>query len=103
MARPRKPSDDRASSAFRVGLTGAQRQQLEATAAEAGMSITQLVRTSVLKYKAPSAPVVRDAVNELHRLGVNLNQLMRHANATGELGPERLAYLDEVLKAVFLR
>jgi hypothetical protein len=100
MVRPHKPADDRASSAFRVRLTADERRQLDAKASSAGISITQLVRAAVLRYKAPSPPIVREAVDELHRLGVNLNQLMRHANTTGELGPERLAQLDQVLKAI---
>jgi hypothetical protein len=40
---------------------------------------------------------LRDAINSV---GNNLNQLMRHGNSTGELGHERLAEVDDVLRAL---
>jgi hypothetical protein len=45
----------------------------------------------------PEAKAIGD---ELRAVGINLNQLQRHANTTGELGPERLAEVDEVLRAI---
>jgi len=47
----------------------------------------------VLRYRLPSPPVTREAVNELRAIGVNLNQIARHANATGALRGD----LDETL------
>jgi hypothetical protein len=43
----------------------------------------------------PEVKALRDAINAV---GNNLNQLMRHGNSTGELGPERLADVDDVLR-----
>ena len=34
-----------------------------------------------LGYRLPSRPIVREAMSELHRVGVNLSQIARHANA----------------------
>jgi hypothetical protein len=38
-----------------------------------------------LGYRLPSRPIVREAMSELHRVGVNLSQIARHANATGDM------------------
>jgi len=100
VARPQKHPDERASEAFRVRLTAAEREQLDATADAAGVTVTQLVRAAVLGYRLPSPPVMREAMNELHRIGSNLNQLARHANATGALRGDLDATLAEVRRAI---
>jgi Mobilization protein NikA len=96
MARPKKTYDDRASSAFRVRLTAAERARLDAKAAAAGVTLSRLIRAAALGYRLPAPPIVREAMNELNRVGGNLNQIARHANATGEL---RIG-LDEALEEV---
>jgi hypothetical protein len=100
MARPKKTYDDRASSAFRVRLTAAERARLDAKAVEAGCTLSRLIRAAVLGYRLPSPPISREAMNELHRVGGNLNQIARHANATGELRDDLDAALAEVMRAV---
>jgi Mobilization protein NikA len=100
VARPKKTYDDRASSAFRVRLTAAERARLDAKAAEAGCTLSRLIRAAVLGYRLPSPPIVREAMNELHRVGGNLNQIARHANATGELADDLDEALAEVMRAV---
>jgi Mobilization protein NikA len=85
MARPQKSPDDRATAAFRVRLTAAERAQLDTKAAAAGCTLSRLARAALLRYRLPPAPVTRDAVNELNRIGINLNQIARHLNSTGEL------------------
>ena len=85
MARPKKTYDDRASSAFRVRLMAAERARpRHIKAAEAGVTLSRLIRAAVLGYRLPSPPIVREAMNELHRVGGNLNQIaamrMRPAN-----------------------
>lgn len=100
MARPKKTYDDRASSAFRVRLTAAERARLDAKAVEAGCTLSRLIRAAVLGYRLPSPPIVRAAMNELTRVGGNLNQIARHANATGELRADLDAVLEEVIWAM---
>jgi hypothetical protein len=60
--------------AFRVRLTAAERTLLDEKAAS-GVNLSQLIRSAVLGYRLPSPPIVREAMSELHRVGVNLNQL----------------------------
>lgn len=100
VARPKKTYDDRASSAFRVRLTAAERARLDAKAAAAGCSLSRLIRAAALGYRLPSPPIVREAMNELHRVGGNLNQIARHANATGERADDLDETLAEVMRAV---
>jgi hypothetical protein len=77
VARPQKHPDDRASAAFRIRLTSAERALLDEKAAAAGVTLSQLIRSAVLGHQLPSPPIVREAMSELHRVGVNLNQLTR--------------------------
>ena len=77
MARPQKHPDDRASAGFRIRLTSAERALLDEKAAAAGVTLSQLIRSAVLGHQLPSPPIVREAMSELHRVGVNLNQLTR--------------------------
>ena len=100
VARPPKSPDDRASEAFRIRLTAAEREQLDAQAAAAGVTLSQLIRAAVLGYRLPSPPVTREAVNELRAIGVNLNQIARHANATGALRGDLDETLAEVRQAI---
>jgi hypothetical protein len=100
VARPEKNPDDRASAAFRVRLTAAEREQLDAKAVAAGVTLSKLIRTAVLSYRLPSPPVTREAVNELNRIGGNLNQIARHANATGALRDDLDATLAELVRAI---
>lgn len=64
------------------------------------MNISQLVRAAVLRYRPPPPPIVREALDELRRVGVNLNQLMHFAHATGELGPDAQAAVTAAMQAV---
>ena len=85
---------------FAFRLTAAEREQLDAQAAAAGVTLSQLIRTAVLQYRLPSPPVMREAVNELRAIGVNLNQIARHANATGALRGDLDETLAEVRQAI---
>jgi hypothetical protein len=77
VARSQKHPGDRASAAFRIRLTSAERALLDEKAAAAGVTLSQLIRSAVLGHQLPSPPIVREAMSELHRVGVNLNQLTR--------------------------
>jgi hypothetical protein len=101
VARPQKHPDDRASAAFRIRLTSDERTLLDEKAAAAGVTLSQLIRSAVLGYRLPSPPIVREAMSELHRVGVNLNQLTRLANTTGDMPAlAELRAIRGVLEAV---
>jgi mobilization protein NikA len=100
MARPQKPPDDRASAAFRIRLTAAARELLDEKAAAAGVTLSALIREAVLSYHLQPAPLWHEAINELTRIGINLNQIARHADATGALRADLGETLAEVSQAI---
>jgi hypothetical protein len=100
MARPQKSPDDRASAAFRIRLTAAERELLGEKAAAAGVTLSALIRVAVLGYRLQPALVWREAMNELNRIGINLNQIARHADATGALHADLGETLAEVRQAI---
>lgn len=89
-------------------VTPTERAELEGRAAAAGLCLSDYLRRASLGAAAVDAKAIarRDPqklalVNELSRLGNNLNQLAHRTNATGQVRIEEaaLALLDEI-KAV---
>jgi len=100
MARTQKSPDERASAAFRIRLTAAERDLLGEKAAAAGVTLSALIRVAVLGYRLQPARVWREAMNELNRSGINLNQIARHADATGALRADLGETLAEVRQVI---
>ena len=100
MARPQKSPDDRAPAAFRIRLTAAERELLGEKAAAAGVTLSALIREAELGYRLQPAPVWRETMNELNRIRINLNQIARHADATGVLRVDLGETLAEVRQAI---
>ena len=91
-------------------LTPSQAAELDAVAKEQDARISDVARAILFRRSAarPNAGVrqgrrrvsKRELEGSQHAnnaVGNLLNQLARHANTTGELGPQRLAELDEAL------
>ena len=91
MARPRKKKSDSRGESVSFRLTPDERAAVEARAKKAGLSRSDYLRRMALKGHITVAPPARldfKLVAELNRIGVNLNQLTRAANATGQVPPE---------------
>jgi len=67
---------------------------------EAGRDYHALSASAIAISDLPAPRIVRGAMNELHRIGVNLNQIARHANATGKLRADLDATHAEVMRAI---
>jgi hypothetical protein len=91
-----------------VKLTPTEDAELEAGAVQTGApNVSEFARELLFRRllavvahsarRSPETKALRDAINSV---GNNLNQLMRHGNSTGELGHERLAEVDDVLRAL---
>lgn len=105
MARPTKSPDEKRTERLPYArLTLSERVEVEAMAARAGLSVSDFARRAVLgqKITAPPrkpAPEQRAGgayLTELGRIGINLNQIARRANASGNV-PAHLSHTLEAL------
>lgn len=84
MGRPKLSDENRRSVNFTVRLSPAELKQLEALAVTCGKAPAVLVRDKVFSGRFPeskTARLDRDTYIELKRIGVNLNQMAKKANA----------------------
>jgi hypothetical protein len=85
LVRPLKPANDRASSAFRVRVTHAERALLDAKAAEGGTTKSEIVRAAALQYRPPPPPVTRGTLADLSAIRKILTEIALRLNTTGDL------------------
>ena len=78
--RPRKDPADRRSETYGLRLSPKEKSELEDRAERAGLSLAEYLRRRALG-KPVRTRVDKEATHELNRIGVNLNQLARAANA----------------------
>lgn len=101
--RPGKPQKDARSATVIFRVTADQRQQIEAAAAAAGVSVSNYARALVLTARPPRQPRGRAdaaALSELNRVGVNLNQIARALNRGDGIPPDLGETLARVQAAV---
>lgn len=112
MARPRKESPEIRRERLNLRFTAAERAQLAAAAGASGVSLSDYARRSVLAQAGlaggPKTIAIRRidpaAIAAFTRVGANLNQLARRANAgdllqPGEL-PDALVAIDRQLTRI---
>lgn len=88
MARPRKKPSDRRSETVRFTVTPAEHAAIQEAAAQARQSVSSYARTMVLTGRVvvrQTRKLDHESFIQLRRLGVNLHQLLRVANASGEV------------------
>jgi hypothetical protein len=99
----------RATEGYFVRLLPAQKAEIELKASVVGLKPTAYLRQTGLAYRpVTSARVNQTALAQLARLtfqvnkiGVNVNQIARHCNGTGEvLAEEQLKQLQDFLTEV---
>ena len=97
MGRPRKhPDEARTERCAHIRLTVAERLDVEAKAAAMGVSVADYGRHRLCGYRLPmrrGADLSRLLV-ELNRVGSNVNQIARAANATGRVS----SMIDETMR-----
>jgi hypothetical protein len=100
IGRPRKDEQERRSDHLNVRLTIVERATLDAEARRLGLPVSSYVRRLIGKRRPVEAghvPAVSGAaITALNRVGNNLNQLARHANAKGDLS-SIARHLDQAL------
>ena len=106
MARPRLPDADRRDDRLpNLRVTAAERVQVEERAAAAGLPLVEFCRRAIFRKRVVPPMPKADAATlaELNRIGVNLNQIARHANRGEKLPPElsgTLASLRNVIERI---
>jgi hypothetical protein len=98
MARPKKTATEKRSVAFTIKLTEDERNQLAKAGAVTGMSARIFARVKLMTGRFPQAIMPRvdlDTYLELKKIGVNLNQLTKRANA-GFLPPGLIKVLEHL-------
>jgi Bacterial mobilisation protein (MobC) len=102
MARPKKPADKTRPHVVSFRLTDEEMARLEREAAALGTVPNECARLKTVGGRAPGKgkpareagrvlEVSFELRQELRRVGVNMNQIARRLNMTGEHEPEELA------------
>jgi len=84
MARPQIDPQLKRNRKVTVKLNAQERQALTDIARESGLSLYLVVRKKLFTGKFPQPKLARvdmDTYRELHKIGVNLNQLTKFANS----------------------
>lgn len=91
--RPRKQALEQRSVQNKQRYTRAELDYIQTMAHQAGLSVSDYIRRAALKIviKPPRGSVPRQAMAELNRIGVNLNQIARALNRGRECPP----YIEE--------
>lgn len=101
--RPKKAQDEQRSARLSgIRLTEAERDFIEQMAARAGLPVAEFCRRAILgqRITARRATPDRDALAELNRIGVNLNQIARAVNRGRDLPAEFAEILAQIHAAV---
>ena len=101
MARPSKPRDSRRTRTISFRLTDAEFAQLSHMAAVANLRVGDFARTValskgnrvVIKTYARNDPAF---LERLHRIGLNLNQLIHNAHIFGRVSPKVGELCDQI-------
>ena len=89
--RPRLSPDERRSIQIKVGLTPSQYAKIEERADSAGLSDVELIRRLAINQQFHTVPSInRNALIELNKIGVNLNQIARVANSGADVNFQQL-------------
>jgi hypothetical protein len=100
MARPKKEAPDTRPHVLSFRASDEERATIFARAAQVGVPYSDYARCMSLSgrintVQAPARLSI-EAITELNRIGVNLNQLTRIANATGEMPARLPSTLDRI-------
>lgn len=98
MARPTKTPAERRTEQVKIRLTLAETDYLRTQAAVAELTLAEYVRRLALGYrvKPPRARIEAQLLSELNRIGVNVHQLTRAANAGRGFAGDWEAIVDEL-------
>ena len=99
--RPRKDPQDRRSHTHGLRLSPNEKEELEQRAERAGVTLSEYIRRKALERKIKTK-VEEEAIRQVRRIGVNLNQIARWANENRDQAVHAAAQetIAEVKKAI---
>ncbi len=103
MARPIKNEGEKRDQRFNLRMTRIEIETMREEAAKAGLNPHEYARRRALGHRVVSTSFRRSdpaLINELNRIGVNLNQLARASNRGRELGEEVEVVIDQLQQAL---
>lgn len=110
MPRPRKKVEQARRHVVKFLLTAAEYAALSAQALSAGMDVNDYARTKAtgraarrLSASPAEPPGTHELRQQLIRVGVNMNQIARQLNMTGEHEPAELQAASQHLERIFER
>ncbi len=104
MARPKKQAGEGRDKMIFSRVTRDEKSYVKQQAELADLSDSEYIRNRVLGYKIipPKSQMEMALVMELNRIGVNLNQLTKHANA-GKTMPYSIEHTMNEIREVLAR
>ena len=103
VGRPKKSPEERHTETVRVPLRPADFARLQSFADQAKTSVTDFVRSSALGAEftvIQSQTPDEDTIEQLRRIGVNLNQIAKALNAQRSIVPSELTSACDDLKTL---
>ncbi len=104
MSRPKKEEHEKRTERYNLRFTLAEHEYLLAQADEVGLPMAEFLRRRALSYMVPTGRARRrvdpGVLNELNRIGINVNQIARNLNSDRPLrlnAQDVLAELQQVL------
>lgn len=67
----------------RARLSGSDADRLQQLAADAGISVSEVIRQMIRNSRVVPVDEIRDTLRELNRIGININQLTHACNKHG--------------------
>jgi hypothetical protein len=83
---------------LKIRVTPEEREAIKATAADAGLTVSDYIRLRLAHQRVRQTAAERDTARQLARIGANINQIARWANThtSGLQALEVLMRLDEL-------
>jgi len=106
MARPNKSAEERLTERIKFDICPSDYAKALQAAEDSGMSLTAYARQQFLKGKVVIHQYRKldfETMNELRKIGVNVNQLARIANQTGNIPDTRLSNICLRLEDILLK
>mgnify|MGYP002959259436 CR=1 FL=1 len=91
------------NQAILIRLTDNEKNHLQRQAANAGLKMEPFIRKLIMGVNISPRPPsnIVNLIREVNRIGNNINQIAKKVNTTGDLYPEEMQELKEMVKELW--